>query len=273
MDRWNGFDPEMYNKEVIQEWNKMEDERKRLKVEELEQKVKEKTTQPKDEIDEIMSDSDLGDASDAEVQDNEVNEDDKDLTKNPRVRTLNKNLRSRMETVKYLQNVWDNNAHYDGKSRAMRENPNTTEESQTDKTFKGDNARIYSGQYYELMDQDNFVKEAKEKGDVELNNVSMPSQAELAFKNFKQKQEKLMSEKQKELYELYGGQEHANMPDEVKMNVLKEHYEAIEKAIKAKNEIKVNLTVRSRYEEDVLKNGHTKVWGSFWHHHFGWGYK
>ena len=207
IDRWNGFDPEMYNKEVITEWNKLEIERKKLKAEQLEQKLKDKINKPKTELDEIMSGSDLEDESDQEILDKEVDDDDPNLAKNPRVKSINKNLRDRTETVKYLQNIWDNNVHYDGKSRAMRDTP---QEKETDGAaypsnekapFSSDNTRIYSGQFLDLMDQDNFTKEAKEKGDVDLNNVAMPSQAELAFKNFKVNREKLVSEKQKLLYE------------------------------------------------------------------------
>lgn len=29
----------------------------------------------------------------------------------------------------------------------------------------------------------------------------------------------------------------------------------------------------SKYHEDVYRNGHTTVWGSFYHKSFGWGYK
>ena len=33
------------------------------------------------------------------------------------------------------------------------------------------------------------------------------------------------------------------------------------------------LGVKSKYEEDVLKNGHSSVWGSYWHSYFGWGFR
>ena len=268
MDRWNGYEPEMYNKEVIPEWNKLEEERVKLRAQQQEEEIKNKAKEPKNEIDEMMSDSDLEEDSADEVQDKEIDPNSTDLMKNPRVKTLNKNLRSRQETVKYIQNIWDNNAHYDGKSRAMRTNPN--EEVSEEKLYKGDNARIYSGQFLDLMDQDNFTKEAKDKGEVELNSVAMPSQAELAFKHFKEKKTQLMTEKQKELYEKYGGQEHAEIPDDIKKKALEEHYELIEKAKKA---IRVDLQKKSKYAEDICQKGHTQVWGSFWHQHFGWGYK
>lgn len=272
IDRWNGFDPEMYNKEVIPEWNKMEQERQKLKAIELEEKLKEKTEKPKNEADELLSDSDLDEKSDNGLGD-DIDEDDPDLLKNPRVKSLNKNLRNRQETVKYLQNLGDNDAHYDGKSRAMRENPNTEKDAKEKKTYKGDNVKIYSGQYINLMNQDNFAKEAKDMGNVNINSVAMPSQAELAFKSFQIKKQEMMTDKQKELYEQYGGQEHAEIPDDVKKKALEEQYEMIQNAIKAQSEGRTNLSVKSKYEEDIHKNGHTLIWGSFWHQHFGWGYK
>ena len=246
MDRWNGYEPEMYNKEVIPEWNKLEEERIRLRAEQQEAEEKLKVAEPKNEMDEVMSDSDLNDSVE-EVEDKEVDPENSDLMKNPRIKSVNMNLRSRQETVKYLQNIWDNKAHYDGKSRAMRTNPNE-EVVKEKKLYKGDNAKIYSGQFLDLMDQDSFTKEAKEKGEVELNSVSMPSQAELAFKHFKEKKVQLITDKQKELYEKYGGQEHAEIPDDIKKKALEEQYELIEKAKKA---IKVDLKKKSKYAEDI----------------------
>ena len=260
----------MYNKEIIPKWDAIENERKRLKAEKLEQKIMDKETKPKDEIEEMMSDSDLDDESGS---DKDVDEDDPDVAKNPRIKSLNKNLRSRQDTAKYLQNIRDKAAHYDGKSRAMRGNPNEINENDQNKLYKGDNYNIYSGKYFDLMDQENFTKDAEEKGNVELNSVAMPSQAELAFKQFQQKKDQMKSQVTKELYEKYGGEEHADIPDEVKLNALKEQYENANKAIAAQNKKKAKIDAKSRYEEDLLKNGHTSVWGSFWHPHFGWGYK
>lgn len=33
------------------------------------------------------------------------------------------------------------------------------------------------------------------------------------------------------------------------------------------------LGIKSKYEEDIHINGHSSVWGSYWHFHFGWGYR
>lgn len=274
IDRWNGFTPEMYKKEVIEEWEKVEEERKKLKAQQLEEKIKEKAAKPKTDMDEIMSDSDLDEESDGEVKNLDVDENNPDYAKNPRIKSLNKNLRSRTETAKYLVNIYDNSVHYDGKSRKLLTVPDP--DGNTDgKDDNPDNARIYTGQYLNLMDQDNFIKEAKEKGDVELNTVSMPSQAELAFKNFKLNKKNLLTDKQKELFEKYGGQEH-EMPEDVKIKIMEEQKEAIlklekEKEDKAKAKIaKVQVNDKG---EDIFPNGHSYPWGSFKHPTFGTGYK
>jgi len=43
--------------------------------------------------------------------------------------------------------------------------------------------------------------------------------------------------------------------------------------VKKGNQKEEIVSNKSRYEEDVFRNGHTSVWGSYWHRHFGWGYQ
>lgn len=268
----------MYNKEVIPKWEAIENERKRLKAEKNEEKNKDKPERPKDEIEEIMSDSDLAEESEDESDKNE-DEDHGDLTKNPRVKSLNKNLRSRQETAKYLQNIRDTTAHYDGKSRAMRHNPNQTEATEDKKLYKGDNFNIYSGKFFDLMDQENFTKEAEEKGNVELNSVAMPSQAEIAFKQFKQKKTAMINQKNQDLFAKYGGLEHTQIPDDFKMKALKEQYagegegEDENEGEAEENQMDAEDIQRTRDEEIAIKNGHAAPWGSFTHPKFGKGYE
>lgn len=67
------------------------------------------------------SDSD----SDEEDPDIQKNTDDNSFTnKDPRVRTNIRNLRLREDTAVYLRNLDLNSAHYDPKSRMMKDNPN-----------------------------------------------------------------------------------------------------------------------------------------------------
>lgn len=33
------------------------------------------------------------------------------------------------------------------------------------------------------------------------------------------------------------------------------------------------MGIRTKYDENIFVNGHSSVWGSYWHPHLGWGYK
>lgn len=129
-DRWNGYDSKNYQKN-IEEWN----EREALK------KTEDKPADSDSDIEklsELSSDSDIN---------------DKDIIKNPRAHNLTREERTRHDTAKYLVNLEIDSSHYDGKSRAMRGNPNEKKEDDTTKVnYDGDNQRIYTGQYLELME-------------------------------------------------------------------------------------------------------------------------
>jgi pre-mRNA-processing factor SLU7 len=59
-----------------------------------------------------------------------------------------RNLRIREDTAKYLLNLDLNSAHYDPKSRSMREDP-LPNKPLKDKTFAGDNFVRQNGDYHE----------------------------------------------------------------------------------------------------------------------------
>lgn len=60
-----------------------------------------------------------------------------------------RNLRIREDTAKYLLNLDPNSAHYDPKSRSMREDPQPYKDA-SEKAFQGDNFVRRSGDYYEM---------------------------------------------------------------------------------------------------------------------------
>lgn len=59
-----------------------------------------------------------------------------------------RNLRIREDTAKYLLNLDPTSAHYDPKSRSMREDPNPMKNPQ-EKSFMGDNFVRKSGDYHQ----------------------------------------------------------------------------------------------------------------------------
>ena len=101
--------------------------------------------------------------------------------------------------------------------------------------------------------------------DLNLNNIAMPSQAELFYRYINEKKDNYKSEKLKKAIEKYGGDEHFKIPESIKIS---EKYETVDNS-----RINNTNTAKSKYEEDVFINGHTSVWGSFYHDILGWGYK
>lgn len=83
-------------------------------------------------------------------------------------------MRIREDTAKYLRNLDPNSAPYDGKSRTMKENPNP-HLPESEQLFKGDNFAKVSGDFFANMKTEAFMYEANKTGEVQLNNVAMPS--------------------------------------------------------------------------------------------------
>ena len=107
---------------------------------------------------------------------------------------MNRNLRIREDTAKYLRNLDPNSAPYSGKSRTMNENPNPDLAS-SKTTFMGDNMAKFSGDFLKYLNQEAFTLEASEAAGVEVNHVAMPSQVEILHKEFKIKNELLKNKK------------------------------------------------------------------------------
>ena len=74
-----------------------------------------------------------------------------------------------------------------------------------------------------------------------------------------------------ELIGRYGGEKHLQVPEDIKTSTLG-HEDIgnremiINKGVyENKEQDKGILGVKSKYEEDVFENGHSSVWGSYWH--------
>lgn len=104
-DRWNNYDPAEH-KQVIEEYEKMEETRKLIKAQQIKDGLAEEKEVEEDE-DKYADDMAPGQSIDMDS----------------RTRITVRNLRIREDTAKYLYNLDPNAPYYDPKSRSMRENP------------------------------------------------------------------------------------------------------------------------------------------------------
>ena len=218
-----------------------------------------------------------------------------------------RNLRIREDTAKYLRNLDPSSAYYDPKSRSMRDNPNP-EALAEQADFAGDNFSRISGDAVGLAETQLFAWEAERRGAAEgLHPQANPSQAELLKKKIKTRSADLRAEKKKAVLDRYGGAEYLDGGDGLGTGNDDENGDEDKKAraaAAAAEERKVRFgasiaqeeytrdgrlvrpgeggaaaasrkmaNLKSKYEEDVYINGHTTVWGSYFHKGaFAWGY-
>ncbi|XP_055523990.1 pre-mRNA-splicing factor Slu7 [Wyeomyia smithii] len=251
-DRWAGYDPANH-REIVEEYQKIEQAKRELRA----QKLKENP--------------DLANEDDVEDdEDKYVDEVDMPGTKvDSKQRITVRNLRIREDTAKYLRNLDPNSAYYDPKTRSMRDNPNPQlNPEETD--FAGENFVRYSGDIQKHAQAQLFAWEAHGKG-VDVHVLAEPTKLELLQKEYEKKKDQFKDESKNTVLEKYGGEEHLQAPPKALLLAQTEHYveySRFGKIIKGEDK----PIIRSRYEEDVLMNNHTTVWGSFWKDG-EWGYK
>lgn len=275
-DRWNGYDTSTYARVIEQYERRDESRRKYLKEQQL-KKLEEKNSNPNDEQVEV-SDEEEDDEDALKVDEAKVDESKQmDFAKvEKRVRTTGggstgtvRNLRIREDTAKYLLNLDVNSAHYDPKTRSMREDP-LPDSDPNEKFYGGDNQYRTSGQAMEFKQLNIHAWEAYEKGQ-DVHMQAAPSQAELLFKNYKVIKEKLKSKTKDTIMEKYGNAAaEGELPKELLLGQSEREveYDRAGRIIKGQE----LALPRSKYEEDVFINNHTTVWGS-WFKDFQWGYK
>ncbi|XP_059433247.1 pre-mRNA-splicing factor SLU7-A-like [Corylus avellana] len=262
-DRWNGYDASSYAYHVIERYEARDEARRKYQKGQQLKKLEDDEEEEEDglRVDEAKVDESKQ-MNFAKVE--------------KRVRTTGggstgtvRNLRIREDTAKYLLDLDVKSAHYDPKTRSMREDP-MPDADPSDKFYGGDNRHRNSGEALEFEKLNTHAWEAFEKGQ-DIHMQAAPSQAELIYKNYKGIKEKLKSQTKDTILEKYGN---AAAEEEIPMELLLGQSESQVEYDRAGRIIKgqEKALPRSKYEEDVYLNNHTCVWGSWWKDH-QWGYK
>lgn len=218
-----------------------------------------------------------------------------------------RNLRIREDTAKYLRNLDPNSAYYDPKSRSMRDNPHSFLADGVETDFAGDNFARISGDAVSLAQQQLFAWDAMEQGVTEVHPQANPSQAELLKKQFQSQAQDVRLQAKRAVLDKYGGAEYLDGADGL-ASVVEPKLDGDNNTISAKNtaaaaaserKLRFGVTteteqysrdgrlihgggekpsskrkaLESKYEENVFINGHSTVWGSYFHKGaFAWGY-
>ncbi|KAG7383243.1 mRNA splicing protein [Phytophthora pseudosyringae] len=289
-DQWLGYDPKEHSK-TIERYDKVDAARKKLRADEINQKLQESADKKKDKKKTRAkakdkdaasnSDSDSDYESDMESEDEEFRDHDEGPMFTERVarqggvggaqmKTTVRNLRIREDTAKYLRNLNPNSAYYDPKTRSMRDNPNP-ELNPEDTTFVGDNTARFTGDAQKLASAQLFAWEAYAKG-TDIHPLANPSQAEFLKKQYEERKAALEKEKSRKILDKYGGQEHLEAPPKELLLAQSEHYVEYSRdgrVVKGRE----RASVRSKYIEDAFETNHTSIWGSWFDRsEMAWGY-
>lgn len=293
-DRWNGYDTAEHKK-IYEEYEQIEEARRKLKESELDkQDAKAAAMASKME----NNANEFGD-SDDDDDDEEKYADKFDMPGqkvNAKTRTTIRNLRYvlfcllylslfysrtiilppfahnyriREDRAKYLYNLDPNSAHYDPKTRSMRENP-LKDQDPNNLIYAGDNFQRYSGNTSDMASLQLFAWQASDKGS-DVHVQANPTQAELLHKKFKEKKAEQQDMSKTSILAKYGGEEHLDAPARELLLAQTENYVEYSRSgrvLKGQEPAKA----KSKYQEDVYINNHTSVWGSFWSEG-KWGYK
>jgi pre-mRNA-processing factor SLU7 len=177
--------------------------------------------------------------------------------------------RIREDRAKYLYNLDPNSAHYDPKTRSMRDNPLKDQDPGT-LVYAGDNFQRYSGSTTDMAQVQLFAWQASDRGsDVHLQ--ANPTQTELLHKQFKDKKAEQQDTNKESILAKYGGEEYLDAPARELLLAQSENYVEYSRSgrvLKGQEAAKA----KSKYQEDVFINNHITVWGSFWADG-KWGYK
>lgn len=279
-DRWNGYDPAEH-KRIMEEYEAVEEERRRLREEEIDKQTSTDISAAKKiaKKDKSKAAKTAKDDADFSSEDDEDEDEDKYAEAanmaGQKVDTDNRmsirNLRIREDRAKYLYNLNPDSAYYDPKTRSMREAPDANVRPE-DSQFAGDNYHRAKGDAVAMQRLQLFAWQAEARGnDVHLQ--ANPTVNEKQFREFQEKKEKLRESTRGSILDKYGGAEHFDSVPKELLQGQTENYVEYSRAgqiIKGQERAKA----KSRFEEDVYDNNHTAVWGSWYDLTTGqWGYK
>ncbi|CAF9942717.1 MAG: mRNA splicing protein [Alectoria fallacina] len=252
-DRWNGYDAEQY-RDVTEEWEELENLKKRLKGREAEANGQKLLTddgeqRPEGEEEEAKyaEESDMG----------------------RQQSTATRNLRIREDTAKYLLNLDLDSAKYDPKTRSMVDMG--AQADQAAALVAEDNFMRASGDAAEFERAQKYAWESQERGDKNKTHLQAnPTSGEYFRRKEKEETDTKREAQQKLLLERYGGEQHLHPSQSRDMAVVEnERYVEYDETGAIKGARKAEA--KSKYPEHVFINNHTSVWGSWWSN-FQWGY-
>ncbi|SOV21612.1 pre-mRNA-splicing factor SLU7, putative [Plasmodium sp. DRC-Itaito] len=233
----------------------------------------EKSSSESENLDESFNEDNKLKADTMDTQNSTINT----INKNEKNRNIARNLRIREDTAKYLYNLSLNSAFYDPKSRSMREDPfaNIRKHlNDDDNYYKGENYYNNTDDAIESKKLEIFAWESYKRGEnVHFN--AQPTQLELMYKEYLEKKKKIIKKKQEDILKTYkcqNFQEQQTNQEELLQSEVYTEYKPIEQ-LNNKN-MKKNIKVPSKYEEDIYLFDHSSVFGSYYDKHTKkWGYK
>lgn len=278
-DRWNGYDPASHNK-IVAEYEAMEEERKKIREDEVDKQTSTealtavaKKGKNKKAGDEIADDESFGGSSDEDEAEDQRYADSADAVGqklDTKTRITVRNLRIREDTAKYLMNLDEESAYYDPKTRSMRDAP-IQGVAPEDAKFAGDNFLRFSGDATRIQKLQLFAWQSAARGnDVHMN--ANPTQGELLHKEFLDKKEQLKDTNKVSILAKYGGEQHLEkVPKELLTGQTENYVEYSRTGAVVRGQERA--VAKSKYEEDVMINNHTAVWGSWYDLSTGiWGF-
>ncbi|KAF9599109.1 hypothetical protein IFM89_035388 [Coptis chinensis] len=205
-DRWNGYESTSYAREIMKRFEAEMDARETYLKEQQLKNLENGNQFTEGSVTDEDTNEDLLEVDEAKMDESKQ----LDFAKiEKRVRSSGggstgpvRNLRIREDTAKYLLNLDGSSAHYDPKSRSMREDP-LPDDNPNEKFYGGDNQYRTTGQPLEFKEIHTHVWEASEKG-IDVHLQAAPSQAEMLFKNSNYIKKKLKFKTKNAILEKYG---------------------------------------------------------------------